>query len=414
MLLGSAGVFSLLTQVFPHHIALITPLAVAATGLALFKTLESGRFDGVSLREILLLSIAVKAILFTANPVLENDYYRYLWDGRVAAHGINPYALPPSAEELIPLETDYWIEIAFKDVRTIYPPADQILFFLNHRLVGDSVTAWRLCVFLLDLILSLVVIAAVRTSGSPSRAAAAVLLHPLLLHEFAVTAHVDVLAVLALATLLAIAHRGHPAVTGGVMALLIASKYQGALIAPFFLFSLERRHRFAAIGMMTLCLGVFFLPYVSAGSRLFEGLLVFSRHWEFNGIGYQTAKSVFTWAGVNNPGLAARATAGAVFLAIYARILRLYGTKRLDRIDGILSSITALLLLSPVANPWYFTWLVPILALRMNRALFVLTITVPFSYLYFDFGSSALPVAFLLSYGPALFALLRDRARVEQ
>ena len=35
--------------------------------------------------------LLLRGITFFSEPVLEDDYYRYLWDGGVAAHGINPY-----------------------------------------------------------------------------------------------------------------------------------------------------------------------------------------------------------------------------------------------------------------------------------------------------------------------------------
>ncbi len=36
-----------------------------------------------------------RLILIPSQPVLEDDYYRYLWDGAVTAHGYNPYVYSP-------------------------------------------------------------------------------------------------------------------------------------------------------------------------------------------------------------------------------------------------------------------------------------------------------------------------------
>ena len=36
-------------------------------------------------------AIALRLLLLTAPPILSSDIYRYVWDGRVQAAGINPY-----------------------------------------------------------------------------------------------------------------------------------------------------------------------------------------------------------------------------------------------------------------------------------------------------------------------------------
>ena len=42
------------------------------------------------------------ALLFV-EPYLSTDIYRYIWDGRVQAAGINPYRFVPNAPELAQL-----------------------------------------------------------------------------------------------------------------------------------------------------------------------------------------------------------------------------------------------------------------------------------------------------------------------
>ena len=46
---------------------------------------------------IIAVGLVSRIILIPSQPVLENDYYRYLWDGAVTAHGYNPYVYSPEA-----------------------------------------------------------------------------------------------------------------------------------------------------------------------------------------------------------------------------------------------------------------------------------------------------------------------------
>src|SRR5215510_14357203 len=55
---------------------------------------------------ILLFAAAFRFDLVPQRPYLSSDVYRYIWDGRVQANGINPYRYIPSAPELEYLRDD--------------------------------------------------------------------------------------------------------------------------------------------------------------------------------------------------------------------------------------------------------------------------------------------------------------------
>src|ERR1041385_8962260 len=82
------------------------------------------------------------SILF-APPYLSDDIYRYVWDGRVQAAGINPYHYIPAAPELAHLRDDaIYPRINRREwAHTIYPPVAQVVFFLTTR-ISESVV-WR-------------------------------------------------------------------------------------------------------------------------------------------------------------------------------------------------------------------------------------------------------------------------------
>ncbi|MBC8050321.1 MAG: hypothetical protein H7X92_09280, partial [Chitinophagales bacterium] len=45
---------------------------------------------------VALLGLFIRLIWFGSPAPLENDFYRYLWDGAMLAHGFNPYTLSPA------------------------------------------------------------------------------------------------------------------------------------------------------------------------------------------------------------------------------------------------------------------------------------------------------------------------------
>ena len=56
---------------------------------------------------ILLGGIAVQVAAVSAPPQQSNDLYRYIWDGKVQAAGIDPYQYVPTATQLTGLRNDF-------------------------------------------------------------------------------------------------------------------------------------------------------------------------------------------------------------------------------------------------------------------------------------------------------------------
>jgi len=115
---------------------------------------------------VILVGLAARLILIGSVPVLEDDWYRYLWDGAVVATGTDPYAWAPaeavgegggrddkSAKETSELSclreiaqeyTPYPQRINYPLVKTIDPPVAQVGFGLAASLKPFSLDAWRL------------------------------------------------------------------------------------------------------------------------------------------------------------------------------------------------------------------------------------------------------------------------------
>ena len=95
---------------------------------------------------IVCIAISLRAIGLFTTPILEIDYYRYIWDGKVAAEGVSPYSHSParilkaeltsesSYQQVVALSTEsesnfvILQRIHFADYRTIYPPVSQFVF----------------------------------------------------------------------------------------------------------------------------------------------------------------------------------------------------------------------------------------------------------------------------------------------
>lgn len=88
-------------------------------------------------RRALLLTCLVGGAMLLAPPVLSDDVYRYVWEGRVWAHGSSPYRYAPDHPELYSLRDAGWDQLNNRSLTTIYPPLAQALFWLAYKLTGS-------------------------------------------------------------------------------------------------------------------------------------------------------------------------------------------------------------------------------------------------------------------------------------
>src|SRR6185437_9152024 len=89
-------------------------------------------------------AIVLRAYVLLFDPMLSSDMYRYVWDGKVQAAGINPYRYIPDDPALAPLRDDaiYPNVNRHEYAPTIYPPMAQIIFAAVAR-VSPTVTAMK-------------------------------------------------------------------------------------------------------------------------------------------------------------------------------------------------------------------------------------------------------------------------------
>ena len=164
-------------------------------------------------RRALYLALALGGVLLALPPVLSDDLYRYVWDGRVLAAGFDPYAHAPDASALAALRDEAWRHINHAELPTIYPPVAVAAFAL---LTPVGVLGPKL-LGLLGLLLLVAAVSRLAPAARVSQAAFGTALNPLLLAEGPLHGHIDVLASACVALALVALPRGP--VTGAPSAL---------------------------------------------------------------------------------------------------------------------------------------------------------------------------------------------------
>src|SRR6266567_2694525 len=218
----------------------------------------------------LILATLFRLSILFAPPYLSDDIYRYVWDGRVQAAGINPYRYIPSDQTLAELrDNTIYPKMNRRDsAHTIYAPVAEVIFFLTTR-VSESVT-WMKTTMVLFEALGIWAIAQLLASlGLPRQRLLIYAWHPLAIWEFAGSGHLDAI-IIAFLGLALLARRRHAEIATGVAlaSATLVKFFPGVLLPPLY-----KRWNWKMPLVFAIAIVVAYLPYLGVGPRGALGFL---------------------------------------------------------------------------------------------------------------------------------------------
>lgn len=314
---------------------------------------------GVALLLVIGAGLAFRALLVTAPPALSDDVYRYQWEGRIERAGINPYTAYPALPNLIRFEDPHYPIRTGRTTPTVYPPASEMLFRLVRTIQGYKALFTALDIASIGLILLVL-----RTLRQPLAQSLVYAWNPAVIVSFALSGHHDSLAILALlvANLLIIAQK--PLLSAASVAVGFLAKLFPIVLLPVLIKKMKQR-QWAGASVFLAIVILAYLPFARAGQDLFHGFRDYAVGWEAN----DSLFRLFLLAG--NSKAQAELVAVILMVTLLAYVLK----RRMEPLRASLILVAGLLLLSPNAFPWYFTWFVPFLCFSPNRPLLLLTVT---------------------------------------
>jgi len=347
------------------HLA-VYALAFVAYLLALAA---SQGLSGRRLGAALVLAGLWRLALVPAPPLLSDDIYRYLWEGRVQAQGGNPYAWSDraEAEKWAPLRDELWGRMAHKSYTALYPP----LWQLAARAVvaaHPSVAAMKAFVVACEVGLWGALALILRRRELPLSRLLVVAWSPLALVEVAGSGHNDPLGLLLLClALLALEER-----RAGLSAVAAALGFQAKLLPGFVALAWARRYRPRHLALAAAVAAALVAPYAAAGSGLWRTLDAYGS-WRFN-------ESFLALLDAVAPSRPAAVRAAAVLVAGLALAL---AARRVDPVTAGFAVVVASIALAAHVLPWYALWLLPWLVLMDSPGALLFTGTVGFAYLVY-------------------------------
>jgi alpha-1,6-mannosyltransferase len=343
----------------PEFIALM--LAAGVLYFAAIYLIERFRPGSLALLVILAGAVVFRLALLPRPPALSDDVYRYQWEGRVERAGHNPYTVTPTSPGLASLEDrEHPIETG-KNVPTLYPPLTELSFSWIKTIPG-----YKRLYTALDLASIAFLLLLLGASRLPPHRVLVYAWNPTVIVAFALSGHHDSLAILTLLAAVLFIIEQWPRLSIAFLGMAFLSKLFPVLLLPAFL----KRTRLSYAGIFAGLVALAYLPFARAGLKLTKGLFDYAAGWEGN----DSAFRFLLLAGNSK-------AQGELIAVVFVLALVAYTLKnRLEPLRAGLILLTAMLLVSPNAFPWYFTWIVPFLCFCPSRPVLLLTVTCALGY----------------------------------
>jgi alpha-1,6-mannosyltransferase len=339
-------------------------------------------------------AVGCRLLCIFSPPFLSSDIYRYVWDGKVQAAGINPFRYIPADSHLAFLrDADIYPHINRRTyAHTIYPPGAQMLFWLITR-VGASILTMKAAMTALEALTIWILVRLLGELGLPHEQVLVYAWHPMIFWEVSSSGHVDGAALPLIALALLFYVRRKPAATGIALAAATLIKLYPIVLFP----ALYRRSDFRNWRMPAITAGIVaagYACYLSVGSQVLgflpdyakeEGLESGSRYFLLT-----LARNVLHSQALPTGAFYAFAALLLSGLAIWAFLRNETGNLFAMRACFVIA--TALMLLFSSHYPWYYLWLLPFLCLMPYTPM-----------LYFSTACFYLYTTELANPGPAMY-----------
>lgn len=353
------------------------------TGL-IFLSWQILHLEKFNSRFLLGAAILFRLIFLFSLPGLSQDFYRFLWDGKLLLQGINPYLFTPAELTEVgqnPVSNGQELIAGMGSLSagnyTNYPPLNQLIFAMaalaGEKSITVAVLVLRIFIVSADLGIYYFGKKLLKKLDLPGNRIFWYLLNPLIIIELTGNLHFEGVMLFFLVAALYFLHQRKWLLSALLLGCSVSVKLIPLLFLPLFFRKLGMRKAlayYAATGLLCLLL---FLPFLSEEflRNYRESVGLWFQSFEFNASIYYLIR----WIGYRVQGYNIIGTAGPLLgLLVFLFVLFMSFLRRNQDFIGLLTSmlfaISGYLFLATTIHPWYLT--TPLVLSVFTRYKFVL------------------------------------------
>lgn len=336
-------------------------------------------------REVIFLGVFFRLLLLLAIPALSDDFYRFVWDGRLLFKGINPYTiLPADFVQTVDFQKIIGDKTIFEKLNspnyyTVYPPLNQLIFAVSAALSQGSllgnVVALRIFILLAEISLLFILM-----KNKYSDKFNLYAFNPLIIIELTGNLHFEgvVMCFLVLAFYVGVKNRKSLILSSFLFACAVCVKMLPLIFIPLIIKKLGWEKGITYAVLVGIFTALFFLPFLDRMliEKLFSSVNLYFQKFEFNASVYYLVRAVgFKIFGYNIIGTAGKIMA---FLTFSGVLFISWKSKNL--FGGALAILTLYFAMATTVHPWYATNLLVIAIFTSFRYPIVWSYTIFLSY----------------------------------
>ena len=365
------------------------------------------------------LAVLFRLLFLLAIPNLTQDFYRFVWDGRLILEGLNPYLHTPnelmeSSIGLFPQMNTLYEGMGALSAKhySNYPPVHQMPFIIaafisKHSILG-SIVVLRLILISADLGILVFGKKLLKKLNKPTRTMYWFILNPLVIIELTGNLHFEGLMLCFFIISLYFIHSKKWHIAAVVMALSIAVKLVPVLSLPLFLNKLGWKKSVLFYSVTAAVFIILFIPFFSFGllENFSATIGLWFSNFEFNASVYYflkgTLENINGVSVINSMGIIV-----ACVVTLQTSYLLLKKKKETSQIIlMILWILSGYYFISTTVHPWYIISLLLLSVFTNYKFVLVWSYTLILSYIaYNEFSVEECNSILIIEYTPVILML---------
>ena len=365
------------------------------------------------------LAVLFRLLFLVAIPNLSQDFYRFVWDGRLILEGLNPYLHTPnelmeSSIGLFPQMNTLYEGMGALSAKhySNYPPVHQMPFIIaafisKHSILG-SIVVLRLILISADLGILVFGKKLLKKLNKPTRTMYWFILNPLVIIELTGNLHFEGLMLCLFIMSLYFIHSKKLHMAAVVMALSIAVKLVPVLSLPLFLNKLGWKKSVLFYSVTAAVFIILFIPFFSFGllENFSATIGLWFSNFEFNASVYYflkgTLENINGVSVINSMGIIV-----ACVVTLQTSYLLLKKKKETGQIIlMILWILSGYYFISTTVHPWYIISLLLLSVFTNYKFVLVWSYTLILSYIaYNEFSVEECNSILIIEYTPVILML---------
>jgi alpha-1,6-mannosyltransferase len=368
------------------------------------------------------IAFSFRAVFILAIPNLSQDFYRFIWDGRMILEGFNPYLFTPDfflSNGEFPIAQAQELHDGMGSLSaghyTNYPPLNQLCFFIASLFAGKSILGSA-------FVLRLIIIAAdfgtlhfgrklLEQLKLPAHKIFWYILNPFIIIELTGNLHFEGVMIFFLVWSLYLLHAGKWKLAAVIFACSVSIKLIPLIFLPLFwqwftkgsvimsktkqstsfkeiATSLTPRNDsikligfYAIVGITTILL---FLPFYSSQfiTNYAETVGLWFQNFEFNASLYYIVRGIgFLFRGYNEIAVIGTSTAIIVFMFVLGIAFFRKNTTTIQLISAMLFALSFYFFTATTVHPWYVATLLLLSVFTKYKFPLVWSFVIILSYL---------------------------------